>query len=210
MKEFITYTQWITRLSEKLQGVLPGTTTHLKLMPKTRKTELQQQPTRLPRKSAVLILFYPVNDRPHFVLIKRAMDGGVHSNQIALPGGQYEHKDHTLKQTALRESFEEIGVQMNKIQVIGSLTKLYIPPSNFDVYPFVGYALKRPLFQPNEEVERILEVDVASLLHPETFQTKNLLLRTGKEIEVPCYYLGNEIVWGATAMILSELIATIG
>ncbi len=210
MKPFVTYTEWIDSLSEKLKGERTGTAAHLKLMPESRKAELQAQPKRLPRKSAVLLLFFPLYDRPHFVLIKRAIDGGVHSHQMALPGGQYETKDYTLKQTALRESFEEIGVPMNKIKVIGSLTKLYIPPSNFNVYPFVGYLLKHPLFKPNEEVEKILEVDIAHLLHPETLQTKKLLLPTGKEINVPCYYLDNEIVWGATAMILSELVATIG
>ena len=206
MNEAEHFLSWIEKLSRKLKENLPGSLAHKDLMPATRKEELLKLPEQLPRKSAVLLLFYPVNERPVLLFIKRAIDGGVHSNQIAFPGGQYEPADSSLQQTALRESNEEVNTEPYRVTILGSLTKLYIPPSNFEVTPFVGYTLNRPDFIPNEEVEKIMEISAIDLLKPESLQVRTLQYRTGKKIEVPCFYLDNEIVWGATAMIVNELI----
>ena len=152
------------------------------------------------------MLFYPVNDIPYTVLIKRAVDGGIHSNQISMPGGQYEKGDLTLQNTALRESNEEININRDKVEIIGSLSKVYIPPSNFDMFPFIGITNEIPHFKANEEVEKILQVDIKTILNPQTFQYKKIKYRTGKLIDVPCYFINNEIIWGATAMVISEFI----
>jgi 8-oxo-dGTP pyrophosphatase MutT (NUDIX family) len=202
----MNFNDFTIHLKNSLQGGLPGIKSHEKLMPETRKHELKQHSSKNSKKSAVLMLFYPVNDNPYTVLIKRAVDGGIHSNQISMPGGQYEKGDLTLQNTALRESNEEININRDKVEIIGSLSKVYIPPSNFDMFPFIGITNEIPHFKANEEVEKILQVDIKTILNPQTFQYKKIKYRTGKLIDVPCYFINNEIIWGATAMVISEFI----
>ncbi len=204
-----TFHQFIENLKINLEYPLPGKWAHLKLMLPSRKKEFQKPHTLQAKKSAVLILFYPINNIPYLIFIKRAVDGGVHSSQIAFPGGQYEDKDKSLKTTALRESFEELQINSNEVEIIGKLSKLYIPPSNFDVYPFVGYTLQRPVFKPNQEVQRIIEVRFTDLVNPVNFQYKKIKHRNGKKVETPCFYVNKEIIWGATAMIVNELLTII-
>ena len=187
-----------------MQKPLPGKISHQKLMPETRKKELVTAPVSAPKKSAVLFLLYPVNNVPFTVLIKRAVDGGVHSNQIAFPGGSFEESDNNFINTALRESYEELNIIPDNVNVLGQLSKLYIPPSNFDVFPVVGYSNVRPGFKANEEVQEIFEIDIRRFFSSENFQYKTIKYRTGENIEVPCYYIKNQIIWGATAMIISE------
>src|SRR6478752_4442713 len=112
-----------------------------------------------PRNAGVMMLFYPKAKKTHLVLIVRNSYEGVHSSQIAFPGGKYEKEDVELEQTALRETFEEIGVSSEKIQVLKAFSHLYIPPSNFMVYPFLGICTEEITFFPDSnEVAGIIEL----------------------------------------------------
>ena len=181
----------------------------LKLAPILRIQELENldMSSKNPNKAGVMAMFYPdVNDMTHLVLILRKTYRGVHSNQVGFPGGRVEAEDKNLKHTALRETEEEIGVPGKEITVIKRLTRLYIPPSDFWVYPYVGLYDATPIFIPQEtEVEQVLEVALQDLLNEESLITKKLSTSYAEEIEVPAFFLSGHVVWGATAMMLSEL-----
>jgi len=184
-------------------GSLPGMESQLLMAPETRKVELRKQADADTRHSAVLMLFFPKNEQVHLVMIKRAADNSVHSNQISFPGGKHEKQDISLMHTALRETHEEIGVHPSEVKVLGQLTDLYIPPSNFMVTPFVGISENEPVFATNEEVERTLIIPLSDLLNPKNTTEKHITTRIGRWL-VPCYTLDGEIVWGASAMMLAE------
>ena len=160
-----------------------------------------------PKKAAVLIHLYPdENDSLHFVLIQRNSYVGVHSGQISFPGGKPETEDANLWDTALRESSEEVGLNGIEIHKLRSLTEVFIPPSNFLVSPFVSYSFEKPHFvREIKEVDLILEIPLGMLLGHEQVLYKNLTTNYVEEFEVPCYVFNEKVVWGATAMILSEL-----
>ncbi len=210
----------ITKIEERFANSnLPGLDTQLKMAPKSRLVEYAKSQllsrhagelnSKNAKKSAVLILFYPKDDRVHLVMMVRATDSSVHSGQVSFPGGMAEESDQSLIHTALREANEEMGIVPESVRIIGQLTKLYIPPSNFDVYPFVGYTDSSPIFKSNYEVQKILEIDLDTLLDPETRTHKNIQHRTGSVFEVPCYYIQGEVLWGASAMIMAELLEVV-
>ncbi|RMG76299.1 MAG: CoA pyrophosphatase [Bacteroidetes bacterium] len=186
---------------------LPGIEAHSKLAPdyriKALKNTYKQDNAR---KSAVLILVYPKDDVLHIVLIQRASYKGVHSNQISLPGGKFEETDKTLVNTAIRETQEELGVRVLPENVIGSLSDIYIPPSNFMVSPFVAIIDFEPRFIPDvREVDQVIEVSVNELVFNCEIRSKPVFVpRYNKEVPVRCFEIQNHIVWGATAMILAE------
>lgn len=187
---------------------LPGQDAQILLAPDFRKESLKiKYDIGKARKAGVLILFYPDQiDEAHFVLILRKSYKGVHSNQIALPGGKLEQQDANLIETALRETEEEIGVKASTIQVIRPMTELYIPPSNFIVQPTLAIVDYKPIFKKQiSEVEKIIPVKLRDLLHPSN--TKPGLIHTSYagNREVMSYQLNGYTIWGATAMILSEL-----
>jgi 8-oxo-dGTP pyrophosphatase MutT (NUDIX family) len=208
MPDFLIF---IKQLTHNLDLPLPGETAQMAMVPLTRKEALSEYPDLDKIKlSAVLVLFYHDQQQVKFVLIKRATYNGIHSGQIAFPGGQYEPTDPNLKTTALREAKEEVGINPEQVQILGELTKMYIPPSHFDVYPFVGFVTEKPDFKvDNTETKEVVEVKLEDFLNPASKTVKTIHHRTGKDVEVPCFYLNNKIVWGATAMILSELLAVI-
>ena len=160
-----------------------------------------------PNKAGVMAVFYPNNlGKTHLVLILRKTYKGVHSNQIGFPGGRVEPEDESLEQTALRETEEEVGIPRNKIEVIRELTRLYIPPSNFWVQPYLGLLEETPTLIPQEsEVERILEVDLDHFLDHSNFVTEELSTSYASRMRVPAFRLNKQIVWGATGMMLSEI-----
>ncbi len=160
-----------------------------------------------PNEAGVMALFYPdASTHTNLALILRKTYKGVHSNQIGFPGGRVEATDKDLEETALRETEEEIGVPQKDITVIKKLTKLYIPPSNFWVHPFVGILEKTPELIPQEsEVEAILEVKLEHFMDDENMVNQRLSTSYAKNIEVPAFKLNGHIVWGATGMMLSEL-----
>lgn len=188
---------------------LPGETAHRKLAPLIRIEELASIniEERKPQKAGVMAVFYPGrNAETHMVLILRKTYHGVHSNQIGFPGGRLETGDSSLLQTALRETEEEVGIPRNEINVIKELTKLYIPPSNFWVQPFLGILEKHPVLVAQEsEVEEILEIQLTDFLDDRNVITQNLSTSYARNIEVPAYRLNGHVVWGATGMMLSEI-----
>jgi len=160
-------------------------------------------PPARPRPSAVLIPIL-AQERPALLLIERSA-GGLHGGQIAFPGGAEEAGDLSPEATALREAREEIGLEPEAVDVLGRLTPLTIAVSGFIVQPVLGLVLGRPALRPSpEEVARVLEVPLAALLDPRSRSEREIDVR-GQNLLVPCYTLGGALVWGATAMMLSEL-----
>ncbi|HOK98021.1 MAG TPA: CoA pyrophosphatase [Bacteroidales bacterium] len=160
--------------------------------------------------AAVLLLLYPIDDQPYFVLIKRTPDDlSPHGGQVSLPGGKFESSDITYLNTALRETSEEIGIPVNTIYTVGSLSSLIIPVSGYRVYPFVGYLNNKPVWSPNSsEVSYIIEVSIKELIQPENVHYETIIFE-GNEHSIPYFKLVGEKVWGATAMILAEFKAII-
>jgi len=209
MKDFKTFIRQIEQKFSKQE--LPGLEAQMKMVPVTRLKELRNKTfDSPPKKSAVLILFYPDNEKIKFVMIKRPRDNSVHSGQIAFPGGSYETEDQTLSRTALREANEEVNINPRNVVLLGQLTNIHINPSNFDVTPFVGYSLSRPPLHGNNEVDRILEISLDELSDPGTITRKVIRNRQGLKFEVPCFLIQDEIIWGASAMMLAELMSVIG
>ena len=195
-------------ITNVLNVELPSISSHIKMAPLERVKMMKENsydPSSV-RKAAVMMLFYPKNEVTHLVLIVRNSYPGVHSSQIAFPGGKVEEIDYDLKQTALRETHEEIGIHPNDIHVIRDFSSIYIPPSNFLVYPFLGVSQVELTFTlQQEEVAGIIELPLATLLDDSIIFNKNLETSYSKLIEVPVFQIEEHSVWGATAMMLSEL-----
>lgn len=187
---------------------LPSISSHIKMAPLERVKMMEENSYDLSsvRKAAVMMLFYPKNEVTHLVLIVRNSYPGVHSSQIAFPGGKVEEIDFDLKQTALRETHEEIGIHPSDIHIIRDFSSIYIPPSNFLVYPFLGVSQTELIFNlQEEEVAGIIELPLSTLLDDSIISNKNLETSYSKLIEVPVFQIEEHTVWGATAMMLSEL-----
>jgi 8-oxo-dGTP pyrophosphatase MutT (NUDIX family) len=160
-----------------------------------------------PRKGAVLILIYPDAEKAYFPLIKRPIYKGVHSGQIAFPGGKMDPEDKDLSFTAIREAWEEVGVLPKDVNLIGQISDLFVPASNFLIRPIIGYATGKPSFVPQiKEVDRIIETPVEQLIHLDTKKQKILEIGGRIKLDAPYFDIQNEVVWGATAMILGEFI----
>ena len=167
------------------------------------------RPAEPARQSAVLVLLYPRRDELHLPLIVRPTYDGAHSGQVAFPGGGFEEGDANLTATALRETEEELGIAPQDVQVLGELTQLYIRPSNYQVHPTVGRIAYRPAFQPNvREVAQLLEVPLNTLLDPAHLRRERWQLQDRSAL-VPFFAIQGQTIWGATAMILSELLAVV-
>jgi len=202
---------FIEKLNARLKEALPGEDAQHLMVPISRKkySELIGTVTN-PRLSAVLILLYPHENTIKTILIKRPEYDGVHSGQIAFPGGKHENEDESLLHTALRETKEEIGVQLSSAHIIGELTKVYIQPSNFLVYPYIAYAPAKPdIIHDLYEAESFIEVDVFTLCDESIKKEKDITLANGLKIKTPYFDVEGNTVWGATAMMISELNAII-
>lgn len=191
------------RLKHRLTQPLPGTEAQYRLAPKTRPVG---NPDSATINAGVLILFYPdQNNELSIVLMKRPEYDGPHSAQVSFPGGKEEGSDKSIIETALRESFEEIGINISEVEILGKITPLYIPVSNFLVHPVVGITTNKPEFKIDKnEVEYIIECPVYQIMKANIKQTG--LKIKGITYKVPYFDIKNEIVWGATSMIVSELI----
>jgi len=158
-----------------------------------------------PKESSVLIVLFESKGDICFPLIQRPLYTGVHSGQIGLPGGKVEEHDTDRIDTALRETEEEIGVRAGDIKVLGKLTELYVQASHYNVMPVVGHLPYQPEYIPDpEEVSRVIEGGVNDLISNEKKKVKELLIRNKYKIMAPYFDIKNEIVWGATAMMLNE------
>jgi len=203
--DFQEFLEYVPKIAE---ATLPAKEAHRKLAPLDRiadmeKLELQ---SKNPKIAAVMMLFYPKNDRTHLVLIVRNSYDGVHSAQIAFPGGKFEPEDRTYETTALRETFEEIGIHPDSIEILRPFTRLYIPPSDFLVYPFLGICREEVLFIPDSsEVAAVIELPLSIFLDEEVLVNVQISTSYANDIVVPAFKIEEHIVWGATAMMLSEL-----
>lgn len=199
-------TELSKQLRQRLGLPLPGEEAQFQMAHRERKMSSARYkvPSNV-RHGAVLILLYEDDEQILLPLIERPEYNGVHSGQIALPGGKYELSDVTYRETALREAQEEIGVPKRDIQIIGELTELYIPPSNFLVHPFVGVMQYKPLLVPDpKEVNEIFEIDIEVIMDEKQVKEKDLKLSSGITIRTPYIDIQGKTLWGATAMILSE------
>jgi 8-oxo-dGTP pyrophosphatase MutT (NUDIX family) len=201
-QDFIKYIPKIEK--EKLMA----TDAHAKMAPLERISFLKEESygNKNPRKAAVLMLFYPKNGVTHLALIVRNSYPGVHSSQIGFPGGKVEQEDENLAATALRETHEEIGVSADKVEIIKPFSTIYIPPSNFLVYPFMGTSEFELNFIPDlEEVKRVLEFPLSLFLDDNSITNVKMTTSYANDLEVPAFMVGKYVVWGATAMMMSEL-----
>ncbi len=197
-------------LSPNLRKItLPGEEAHFKLAPMLRMKELENFniDRQNPKQAAVLSVFYPAESgETNFVLILRKTYKGVHSNQVGFPGGRVEVEDRDLAHTALRETEEEVGIPQHEVEIMREMSRLYIPPSNFWVHPFMGIMKKTPVLVPQEdEVESVLEIKLEEFMSESCLIKERLSTSYAKEIEVPAFLLNGHVVWGATAMMLSEM-----
>ncbi|MCB0547497.1 MAG: CoA pyrophosphatase [Phaeodactylibacter sp.] len=202
----------INTLEKKLkQGALPGKEVQYQMAHVIRR-RYEPVPDKA-RKAGVLALFYPKDSGWHIVLIERGSSHPEdhHGGQISFPGGKFEKGDRSLADTALREAHEEVGVDPNTVTLIGELTELYIPVSNFLVKPYVGYTTTTPLFRPQlSEVRSIVETPLELLKQPEARQSTDLKLASNITLRnVPYFNVYGKVVWGATAMMLNELLEVI-
>ncbi|WP_194534147.1 NUDIX hydrolase [Zobellia nedashkovskayae] len=189
---------------------LPGEASHLKMAPQFRLEELQtaRKKPQITKKAAVMALFYPDADNLTrlLLILRKSHPKDVHSNQIGFPGGQVEAKDISMMATALRETHEEVGVEPKSIKVIKSLTEIYIPPSNFDVHPFMGlYNGSEPFLLQETEVEELVEVQLMDFMDDTNIFTEEMTTSYASNVPVPAFKLNGYTVWGATGMMLSEI-----
>jgi 8-oxo-dGTP pyrophosphatase MutT (NUDIX family) len=201
-----TISEFIKKISIQLLQKLPGLGVQLKMAPPFRGPLDTANSTT--KQSAVLLLLYPENNIWHTVFIQRSTYKGIHSAQISMPGGQCDTTDYSKTYTALRETYEEIGIAINDIKILGSLTPLYIPPSNFMATCVVGYTTKVPQFVINKnEVQQAIAIPINVL-----FDNENKITTTANksdditlQMQVPAYTLTDKhFIWGATAMMLAE------
>lgn len=203
--DFQEFLQFVPKL---IDARLPALDAHIKMAPLERLESLINIDfgDKKPRIAAVMMLFYPKKERTHLVLIVRNSYKGVHSAQIAFPGGKYELEDENFAETALRETHEEVGIHPDKIEILKPFTELYIPPSNFMVHPFLGISKEELVFLPQpSEVAGIIELPLSTFLSDAIVVDTNLSTSYADSISIPAFKIEEHIVWGATAMMLSEL-----
>jgi 8-oxo-dGTP pyrophosphatase MutT (NUDIX family) len=197
-------------LKQKLSQKLPGMDSHLKMAPEHRVQELLSisESEFNPRLSAVLVILFEENNKLKIVFIRRSEYVGIHSGQMAFPGGRYEESDGDLRVTALREVEEEIGVGQETLEVIGQLSDLYVPPSNFMVRAFVAFAHQRPVYQKDDrEVQEVIEFNLMDFYQKNIIKRKDFPAHNNvRKTNAPYYEIDGVIIWGATAMIMAELL----
>jgi len=173
--DFQEFLQFVPKI---IDVTLPAFHAHVKMAPINRMEDLMNMDfsKKNPRIAAVLMLFYPKKDQTHLVLILRNSYEGIHSAQIGFPGGKYEQEDEDLIFTALRETHEEIGIDPKRIEIVKSFTKLYIPPSNFLVHPFLGISKEELIFVVDPvEVAAVIELPLSVFLSENTVVNSDVI-----------------------------------
>jgi 8-oxo-dGTP pyrophosphatase MutT (NUDIX family) len=200
-------------LKARFKTGLPGVEAQLRMAPDQRKpaSEYLDSETSY-RVGCVLALLYPdvLTGEARMVLMLRTSDDGVHAGQISFPGGKQEPDDKSLAHTALRETEEELGVTSGSVELIGPLTSLYIPPSKFLVHPFLGITSREPAFSPSDrEVSKVLTPAFDFFTNPQNIKRGDFSSSRGYVVNAPFYALDEYKIWGATAMMISEITAMI-
>lgn len=203
----MNFKKFINHIEELKKIELGGLEAQFKLAPKLRlKYDKQKIQAKNPKKAAVLALFYPnKRNETSILLTQRASYKGTHSAQISFPGGKVEKTDKNLQETALREAFEEVGIQKEDVTVIREMTDVYISPSNFLATPFIAYANAEPKYLINHEVDSIIEITVNDLLSESSITSITMNTSYMDNIDVPAFSINSKIIWGATGMMLSEI-----
>ena len=200
------FSNFIESIPKIKKNPLPGEKAQLLLSPEARPRFHSNYRKDATREASVLSLLYPKGEETFIALILRASYGGAHSGQVAMPGGKTEEEDNSQWETALRETEEEIGVSKNKVEFIKALTSIYVPVSDFRVYPFLAKTEKIEKFTlQKDEVAAVIEMPVKHLLLPENRVSLNINISKNTSIVAPAFVYEDHKIWGATAMILSEL-----
>jgi len=195
-----------TYLKETLKGELPGTRAHSKMLPPGRRLKFVENELATVKQSSILLLLFPEGDHLYTCLTKRPRTMRYHPGQISFPGGKVEKEDLSAEMTALREAREEVGLDHTGIEILGKLSDLYVEVSKFSIQPFLAWADQKPDFVVDfGEVEELILFPVSDFVRNEVISETEMETVSGS-LQVKYYPFNGEIVWGATAMILSELI----
>ena len=204
----------IQQIKQRIKQELPGQVSHLKMAPANRIHELKNQEKKIlnAQKSAVMLLLFNEQNKLKVIFIRRSFYVGIHAGQIAFPGGRYEDFDIEIKNTALREIEEEIGLHSENIEVIGRISDIYVPPSNFLISVFVGYLPQKPQYKIDErEVNEIIEIELSEFFKENSIIEKEFVVpSTNSKVLAPYYKVGNIELWGASAMVMCEFLDIIG
>lgn len=197
-------------IERSLHQPLPGLPAQVRMAPIPRPLH-PSTPEHRPREGGVLLLLFPAahGGDLHLVLTRRTDTVGSHKGQISFPGGRVDLGDASPAHTAVREACEEIGVCTDELRILGALTPLYIPPSDYTIYPFVAYLPRQPRFQPHPgEVAELLEIPISFFQDDQHVQIEDWLIRDEPR-QVPFFDVYGHKVWGATAMVLAEFVEVI-
>jgi len=199
----------IPHIKQVLTQELPGRSAHLKMFSRIPQYQIDVEPPEDARVAAVLIHLY--FDTEWKLTLMERTDRGRHSGQISFPGGGVEEQDVSLVDTALREASEEVGIIPDQVEILGQLSKLYIPVSNSLVHPFVGYSAQPPRYKLDpEEVKTVVEATFSDFFDADKLKQKDLTVGSGMRLKEISYFdINGHVVWGATAMIMSEFLTAI-
>ncbi|MFK7797284.1 MAG: CoA pyrophosphatase [Aureispira sp.] len=202
---------FIQQLKQRLEQPLPGMEAQSKMMGvrfKRKDTNDYAKHSANARRAAVMVLLFQKDGLWYTNLMQRPESAYAHSKQVSFPGGGLEEADASLEACAIRETEEEFGIPSANIQVIGALTELYIPVSDYLVQPFVGYLAEAPSYTPDtNEVAEVLEVPLKDLLDPTLRKMTTIKVSADVSLpDIPYFDVVDKVVWGATAMMLSEFV----
>jgi len=200
---------FIEQIKSVLDQPLPGRAAQLKMSTSLPQYQKQIETPANVRVAAVLAHFH--YDQEWKLTLMERTKRGPHSGQISFPGGRVEEQDSDLIGTALREAHEEVGILPKHVEILGKLSSLYIPVSNSLVHPFVGYSKQSPDYKLEpEEVESLIVASFTDFFNPDKLKSKNLTVGNGFQLkDVPYFDINDHVVWGATAMMMSELLVAI-